>query len=255
MTTYLSSACADAPPPSGWLHLARLPSLPAGAALPRARRRLLRRSSPPRASRARAALPQPALGRARRPGRARRRRVGAALRPLRAAPGQPARAARAALSRPPVRRVQPRPRRRPRLPLRAAPRREDGRLLDLGTKGSGADALVARRRRAADAQGRRARGARDGDARGAGRATSQSSRLFETGEALHAQRRALAHALRGARPPRPLAHPLRHLPAASRIWATTARLQTLFDVRGRPLLPRRSPRRGRRPCRGVPRAR
>ena len=45
----------------------------------------------------------------------------------------------------------------------------DGRLLDLGTKGSGPHAVVARRRRAADAEGRRARGAGHRNAGGAGR--------------------------------------------------------------------------------------
>jgi serine/tyrosine/threonine adenylyltransferase len=45
-------------------------------------------------------------------------------------------AARAALSRPPVPGVQPRDRRRARVPVRTASRWR-GRLLDLGTKGSG----------------------------------------------------------------------------------------------------------------------
>ena len=79
----------------------------------------------------------------------------------------------------------PRARRRPRLPVRAAARRRDGRLLDLGTKGSGTHALVARRRRPADPQGRRARGAGHRDAGGARASTPRKTfSLIETGEAL-----------------------------------------------------------------------
>ena len=84
-----------------------------------------------------AALPQPALGGARRARRARRRRVGASLRRVRAAAGEPRAAAGAALPRPPV------PRRTTRRSATAAASSfaqlldDDGRLLDLGTKGSG----------------------------------------------------------------------------------------------------------------------
>ena len=89
-----------------------------------------------------------------------------------------------------------------------------GRLLDLGTKGSGRDTLVARRRWAAHAEGRRARGPRHRRcSRRSACDTSSTFSLFETGEEL----------LRGDEPSPTrssvlvrlvaLARALRHLPA------------------------------------------
>ena len=99
-------------------------------------------------------------------------------------PGSFDAAAGAALPRPPVPHLQPRPGRRPRFPVRAAP---DGRRPPARPRhqGLGPHALVARRRRAADAQGRRARGAGDRDARGARRRHLEDAlSLIETGEEL-----------------------------------------------------------------------
>ena len=77
-------------------------------------------------------------------------------------------APRPPLPRPSVRRVQPEPRRRARLPLRASSRRPRAaaRPRDQGQR---TDAVVARRRRTAHAEGRRARSARHRNARGARR--------------------------------------------------------------------------------------
>ena len=133
----------------------------------------------------RPALPQRPLGGARRPRRPRRRRVGRPLRPLRAAARRLPRAAGAALPRPPVPGVQPRPRRRPGLSLRAGPRPRRRPAARPRHQGLGHHALVARRRRPADAEGRGARDPRDRDARGARASTPRRpSRSIETGEAL-----------------------------------------------------------------------
>ena len=97
----------------------RLPPRPED---PRARRRFLRPGRAGAVSAMHAALPQPTAGPSGSGWRS-MTRLGAAFLPLRAAARQPPAAARAALSRPPVPRVQSRHRRRPRLPLRAAARR------------------------------------------------------------------------------------------------------------------------------------
>ena len=153
----------------------------------------------------------------------------------------------------------PHARRRPRLPLRAAARRRRRPPARSRHQGQRADAVVARRRRTADAQGRRARGAGDRDARGARRLTSKSFSLFETGEALHARRRAVADALVGAGAARPLAHPLRHASSASRYRGDArAASRRLVDYSRRALLARALAERrrhaGRASCARSPRA-
>ena len=100
-------------------------------------------------------------------------------------PGAIRDAAGAALSRPPV----PDPTTRTSATAAASSSRsstiDDGPAARSRHQGLGADAVVARRRRAADAQGRRARGAGDGDARGARRRyVARSFSLIETGEEL-----------------------------------------------------------------------
>ena len=133
-------------------------------------------------------------------------------------PGNLPAAAGAALSRPPVPRLQPRDRRRPRLPVRPAARGRDRPAARPRHQGLGPDALVALRRRAADAEGRRARGAGDRDAGGAGRADLASSfSLIETGEALQRDdepcpTRSAVLVRLSAQP-----HPLRHASSASPI--------------------------------------
>ena len=130
-------------------------------------------------------------------------------------PGSLAAAAGAALPRPPVPHLQPRPRRRPRLSLRAAPR-ATGRLLDLGTKGSGQTPWS----RGGDGRLTLKGGVREVLAtemlEALGVYTSKTFSLFETGEAL----------LRGDEPRRrarsvlvrlqPQPHPHRQLPAPGR---------------------------------------
>ena len=188
--------------------------LPARAAHPDARRRLLRSRRAGALSRAPAALPQPALGRAGRARRARRRRSGSGTsRRFEPLPGQPAAAAGAALPRAPVPHLQPAARRRPRLPATrscATPRRPAARPRHQGQR---PDAVVARRRRAADAEGRRARGARDRDAGGARRLHLEDASACSRPASSCARRRAVADALVGAGAARPLAHALRQLPA------------------------------------------
>ena len=132
----------EVPPPCrprrARLCLADDPGLPPRADPRRARRRLLRPGPPGGLPADRAALPQPALGRARRPRRARRRRVGAPLRPVRAAARQSApRRSRCATTATSSARTTPTlgdGRGFLFAQLRDA---ADGRLLDLGTKGSG----------------------------------------------------------------------------------------------------------------------
>ena len=80
-------------------------------------------------------------------------------------------------------------------------------------KGLGPDALVARRRRSADAEGRPARGAGHRHARGAGRADLTHVLAGRDGREAAAQRRAQPHPLGGADPAVAQPHPLRHLPA------------------------------------------
>ena len=98
------------------------------------------------------------------------------VRPLRAAAGQPGPAAGHALPRPSVPGLQPRPRRWPRLPVRPAARGRTAARTPArpGDQGLGPDAVVARRRRATDAQGRRARGVGHRHAGSAGRAHVRS---------------------------------------------------------------------------------
>ena len=88
-----------------------------------------------------------------------------------------------------------------------------GRLLDLGHQGLGPDALVAHRRRAADAEGRRARGAGHGHAGGAGRAHLALLLADRDRRGPGARRRAQPDALGGAGAAVAQPHPLRHLPA------------------------------------------
>ena len=169
--------------------------------------------TPARFPEARPPLSKPALGRARRPRR--RSTPPSGRRTSRASSRSPAnlaQPARAPLPRPPVRRVQPAPRRRPRLSLRAARRRRAGACSTSARRGA-ADAVVARRRRAAHAQGRRARGPRDRDARGARRQHVEVAQPLRDRRGAHARRRAVAHAIVGARAPQSLARPLRHVPA------------------------------------------
>ena len=156
-------------------------------------------------------------------------RVGAALRALRAAAREPPAAAGAPLPRPSVPRVQPRSRRRPRLPLRAAPRRRGRPPARSRHQGQRPDAVVARRRRPAHAQGRRARGARDRDARGARRLHLEVVQPVRDRRDARARRRAVADALVGAGAARPLARPLRHLPAPRATATTSRRSRALLD--------------------------
>ena len=89
----------------------------------------------------------------------------------------------------------PGPRRRARLPVRAAARRARAAARSRH-QGLGADAVVAHGRRAADAEGRRARGAGDLDARGAGRRYQQIAEPDRDRRGAGAPRRAVADARR-----------------------------------------------------------
>ncbi len=108
-------------------------------------------------------------------------------------PGSVRAAAGPALPRPSVPGLQPRPRRRPRLPVRAScddRGRPPARPCD---QGLGPHALVAQRRRAADPEGRRARGAGDRDAGGAAASTTSKIVLADRDRrGAGARRRAVA---------------------------------------------------------------
>ena len=92
----------------------------------------------------------------------------------------------------------------------------DGRLLDLGTKGSGTTPWS----RGGDGRLTLKGGVREILAtemlEALGVYTSKSLSLIETGEALHARRRTLADPLLGAGPAQPQPHPHRQLPAPRR---------------------------------------
>ena len=80
-------------------------------------------------------------------------------------------------------------------------------------QGQRPDALQPPRRRAADAEGRRARGAGDRDAGGAGRQYVEELRPVRDRRGAVARRRALAHPLVGADPAQPRPYPHRQFPA------------------------------------------
>ena len=112
------------------------------------------------------------------------------------------------------------------------------------------DPLVARRRRPADAEGRRARDPRHRDARGARRLHLEDLLADRDRRGADPRRRALADPLLGARPPLAQPHPHRQLPAPRRPRRDRRAPppRRPFD---RPLLARRRRRRrpGRRPLR------
>ena len=177
------------------------------------------------------------------PRRADDERLDPPFRPLRAAARQPHRDAGAALSRPPVPRVQSRHRRRPRLPVRAAARRRRPPARSRH-QGLGPDAVEPLRRRAADAEGRDARAARHRDARGARRRDLEDLLDDRDRRGARARRRALADPLRGAGAAQPRPHPHRHLPAPrdARRAGQPAQADRLLPA---PLLRRRQRRPGR----------
>ena len=105
---------------------------------------------------------------------------------------------------------------------------DDGRLLDLGTKGSGQTPWS----RGGDGRLTLKGGVREVLAtemlEALGVSTSQDLQPLRDRRGADPQRRAVADALLRAGPPQPLAHPLRHLPAPRRLGDTAA-LRRLLD--------------------------
>ncbi len=115
-----------------------------------------------------------------------------------------------------------------------------GRLLDLGTKGSGQTPWS----RFGDGRLTLKGGVREVLAtamlEALGVPTSRSFSLIETGEALAAQRRAQPDPLGGADPALAQPHPLRHASSATPIYERADLIGELVDYVGRDLLPRAS---------------
>ena len=115
------------------------------------------------------------------------------------------------------------------------------------------DAVVARRRRPAHAQGRRARGARDRDARGARREHVEVAEPLRDGRGAHARRRAVAR--RARRCSCASSHSHIRFGTFQRLAHRARRrgLERLLVVLDRALLPR-APATGRTACRAFSRA-
>ena len=160
------------------------------------------------------ALAQSALGGTDRPWRSVGRGLDRSFRPVRAAARQPQPAAGAALPRASVPQLQPAAWRRAGLPVRPIARpggRPPARSCDQGKR---RDAVVARRRRAPDAEGRRARGAGDPIAGSARRDHIEKLQPDRNRREPVSGRRAVADPLVRAGAAQPLPYQDRHLPAA-----------------------------------------
>ena len=126
--------------------------------------------------------------------------------------------------------------------LFAQMRDADGRLLDLGTKGSGTTPYSRTARRAADAERRGARDPGDRNARSAGREHLEDLLGDRNRRRAGARRRALAHPLRRDGAAQPRAYPHRQFPAAARHWRRTSTSTRWSTIASPPIPARRRPR-------------